>query len=140
MLTWMGISFFLSHQPKANFTPAQPSHIMAVSGTQWYTLPVIDWDTLISKSAHLVIFGLLAFLVWRIWQQPGTVLGITAAYAAIDECHQLFIPGRTARLLDVFIDCIGALLMVWWLSHQRKHTSPHAINSIYSPKTTDLPQ
>ena len=32
-----------------------------------------------------------------------------AAYAVIDECHQLFVPGRAGRLLDIGIDSAGAL-------------------------------
>lgn len=31
-------------------------------------------------------------------------------YAATDEFHQLFVPGRTGRLLDIGIDSFGALL------------------------------
>ena len=37
-------------------------------------------------------------------------LGITAAYAATDEFHQLFVPGRAGRVTDVLIDSAGAFL------------------------------
>ena len=36
-------------------------------------------------------------------------LGIGAIYAATDEFHQLFIPDRTASIVDVLIDSSGAL-------------------------------
>lgn len=35
---------------------------------------------------------------------------ISALYAASDEIHQMFVPGRSARLTDVVIDSAGALL------------------------------
>ena len=31
-------------------------------------------------------------------------------YAITDEIHQLFIPGRTGRFVDVYIDSLGALI------------------------------
>lgn len=36
-------------------------------------------------------------------------LGISAAYAASDEFHQSFIPGRSPQVRDVLIDSTGAL-------------------------------
>lgn len=35
--------------------------------------------------------------------------GLTVCYAATDEIHQLFVPGRAGRISDVCIDGIGAL-------------------------------
>ena len=35
---------------------------------------------------------------------------LTVAYAASDELHQLFVPGRAGRLSDIGIDAAGALL------------------------------
>ena len=34
---------------------------------------------------------------------------LCALYAASDELHQAFIPGRSPQLADVLIDCGGAL-------------------------------
>lgn len=36
-------------------------------------------------------------------------LAITAGYAATDEFHQLFVPGRAGRLTDVCIDSLGGI-------------------------------
>ena len=35
--------------------------------------------------------------------------GISTAYAATDEFHQIFVPGRAGMLTDVMIDSSGAL-------------------------------
>lgn len=31
-------------------------------------------------------------------------------YAISDEIHQLFVPGRSCQILDVIIDCLGAVI------------------------------
>ncbi|AGE23811.1 putative phosphotransbutyrylase [Geobacillus sp. GHH01] len=74
----------------------------------------------IRKAAHLTEFGILAALVWRAlapkrFAYAGAWLFATV-YAATDEWHQSFEPGRTATPKDVAIDSCGALLallIVW---------------------------
>ena len=49
---------------------------------------------------------------------------ISAIYAATDEFHQLFIPGRTGTPKDVLIDSAGAaigLALAWLVSRRRPH-------------------
>lgn len=38
---------------------------------------------------------------------------LVAAYSITDELHQLFVAGRSGRILDVFIDSSGGLLAVF---------------------------
>jgi VanZ family protein len=73
---------------------------------------------LIRKSGHFVeyfIFGLLVLRAIR-GQRHGwalrwglAALVIAAAYAALDEFHQSFVPGRTASPWDSLLDTTGAL-------------------------------
>lgn len=42
------------------------------------------------------------------------VLLITSGYAASDEFHQLFVPGRAGRLSDVCIDSLGGFLGIFF--------------------------
>ncbi len=77
------------------------------------------------KTAHLTEYALL-FLVLR-FALSRTVPGrnrvlismltvvLCAMYAASDEWHQSFVPGRTASVVDVCIDTCGAILgaVVW---------------------------
>ena len=62
-------------------------------------------------------FGILSVLLY-IWigqwevgflRRGATAAGATAVYAATDEIHQLFVPGRAGRFSDVCIDSAGAL-------------------------------
>lgn len=78
---------------------------------------------LVRKAGHLTEYGVLALLVLNAlrrsrlpgapvhaWRTFGWALLITAAYAATDEIHQSFVPGRTGAISDVLIDTTGGLL------------------------------
>ena len=51
----------------------------------------------------------------------------TAAYACMDEVHQIFVPGRAGRFTDVLVDSIGIALGVvlcalsQWAFGRKKH-------------------
>jgi VanZ family protein len=84
---------------------------------------------LFRKCAHLTEYAILALLVWRAihqpqksqaqkwnWRHAGVALAIVFFYAATDEFHQSFVPGRTALFSDVLIDTSGGaagLLILW---------------------------
>jgi VanZ family protein len=72
--------------------------------------------------AHFAAFGTLAALVlrgcadgaWRAvsWRRGGIAWLVTIVYAASDEVHQAFVPGRTAAIDDWAADTLGAGLVV----------------------------
>ncbi len=71
----------------------------------------------IRKFAHFSVYLVLGILVWRALTKSKyknkkfiTALIICVIYAATDELHQLFVPGRGGQLKDVFIDSLGALV------------------------------
>lgn len=67
----------------------------------------------------------------RLWLQKGNrrfplAFGIAVLYAAADEFHQRFVPGRSGQLRDVCIDGAGALLgvlMCWGIWKIRNHNA-----------------
>ena len=67
------------------------------------------------KTAHILMYGVLGFLSARAalrssWSAPGLVvllLGIVT-FAAMDEAHQMLIPGRFADRMDWYADIVGA--------------------------------
>ena len=88
----------------------------------------------IRKCGHLTEYAILALLLWRAlhlsknslpgwsWPKVGGTLLIVFIYAATDEFHQSFVPTRTARVADVFIDTAGGalgLLALWFFNHRR---------------------
>jgi VanZ family protein len=75
------------------------------------------WDLVLRKAAHLAEYAVLGALLARALQT--TVLSWTwvawvagTAYAASDELHQVFVPGRHGSLLDLAIDAVGVALGV----------------------------
>lgn len=90
----------------------------------------MEWN--LRKAGHFIEFFTLGFLLcWHLSltrrQRPwlwALLLGI--AYAATDELHQLFVPGRSAAVLDVGRDALGvlagtAVLMLLRRIHRRMH-------------------
>jgi VanZ family protein len=73
-------------------------------------------DHIIRKLSHFIEYGALAFtFVLHFWirnmkSRRFFLLSIlfTAFYAATDEFHQLFVPGRSGEFMDVLIDSSGA--------------------------------
>ncbi|MEM7536489.1 MAG: VanZ family protein [Chloroflexota bacterium] len=129
LLFWAGLIFWFSHQPKVVLTPAQPSSLMPTFYERWqmfWLMPAnAELDTVTGKTAHVIVFGILAWLIWRIRPEWKVVLFATMLYGMSDEFHQLFIPGRTGRLWDVFFDCLGALLVVWFLYRRQQRGIEH---------------
>jgi VanZ family protein len=87
------------------------------------TLVIIKGDTdekLFYKTAHVLAYAMLAWLWWRAlapqrqigWSILMAAVALTTLYGVSDEFHQLFVPGRHARLADVFFDAGGALAMI----------------------------
>lgn len=72
----------------------------------------------VRKAAHMTEFGILAILIcvwlgkWQCLENNRMVIAgaFTMLYAASDEYHQLFVPGRAGSVGDFVIDSIGAVL------------------------------
>ncbi len=132
-LLWMGLIFFLSAQSDLPHAPGP-----------WL-------DTLIKKTGHAAVYGVLAWFYLRAlrWQlenrtplivrnshSDGTQtalrllsVGLAVAYALSDEYHQTLVPGRNGNLLDVMIDGLGAcvaMLAHWWMARRRAEAASAA--------------
>jgi VanZ family protein len=72
------------------------------------------YELSVKKGGHALGYLLLgcAFLhgFGRSKKAPWLAWGLCILYAATDEFHQSFVPGRSARVMDVGIDTLGALL------------------------------
>ncbi|PYZ92673.1 VanZ family protein [Salipaludibacillus keqinensis] len=121
VLLWMGLIFYLSHQP------ATESNELSTGITQmilqavetlvpFATIDINSFNFFIRKSAHFVAYLVLGVLTIHALRQSGvygaksvvTTFVICVAYAISDEVHQLFIPGRSGEVRDVVIDSAGA--------------------------------
>jgi VanZ family protein len=112
VLAWATLIFYVSSQP---------------------SLPQLQnpwWELLLKKGGHLVEFAVLAWLLMRALQNPARVggraylwsLSTVILYAASDEFHQWFVPGRHPSPIDLTIDAAGAglALLAYWLVSRRR--------------------
>jgi hypothetical protein len=76
------------------------------------------WEPLLRKAAHVFIFLLLGCSVANTIRQTTDsfrrifIISLIwcSAYAAFDEIHQYFVPGRACMWQDWLLDTVGALL------------------------------
>ncbi len=69
-------------------------------------------NSFIRKAAHFSLYAGMGFLgyLWlrRKEYNISTVMSSVFLFAALDEFHQTFVPGRTGLVSDIFLDCLGA--------------------------------
>lgn len=97
------------------------------------------WDLVLRKLAHATEYALLAFFVLRATthghrsHHPYALLAgawlVATLYAATDEWHQSFVPGRGPAIHDVILDSSGALLgaLTGWRVYLRPKTKQSAV-------------
>ena len=80
------------------------------------------WD----KAVHASVFGGVAFLLWAGFAGRGAVLValLVVLLGALDETHQMFVPGRDPDLHDLYADGMGAVAVLLFLE---AITSPRAL-------------
>ena len=92
-----------------------------------------SWDSLVKKGGHMLGYGALALAYWRGFGFDRAAAGrawlLALCYAASDELHQGFVPGRHASPIDVlFFDNLGAALaIVLWIRWSRRPASGTSI-------------
>jgi VanZ family protein len=69
-----------------------------------------SWDLVLRKLGHVAEYAVLGALLLRALRRPAPAFALGVAYAASDELHQHFVPGRRGAPLDVLIDAVGVAL------------------------------
>ncbi len=123
VFVWMFLIFNMSAQP------ATQSNSLSTEVTEKLTellneiTPGVDMNMeqlnhIVRKNAHFFAYLILAILV-RNALKKGKIsegknlllaIGLCVVYAASDEFHQIFVPGRGPQVKDVFIDSAGAVV------------------------------
>jgi len=128
-ILWMGVIFFYSNQPSEESTASSmsASYKIVQTTSRFFGFDLQELEILeiasgientVRKIAHMVEYAILAFLwekalpVIKKYHDLYVTLAICIVYAASDEIHQRFIPGRSGCIRDVLIDTSGALIMV----------------------------
>ena len=101
--------------------------IFALSSIQQITVAeFFIWDFAAKKVAHLTEYAVLYALFLRATEKNWILSFVmTMVYAASDEIHQSYVPGRTAAVYDLAFDFSGASIsayIIWKLKqiHPKK--------------------
>ena len=130
LIIWMIVIFMFSNQ---NATKSE-STSDKVASTVIDTVEVVTKEEItedkketliednrfvVRKTAHFTLYfilGLLAYLTLSSYSIKKIVIFsilFCFLYACSDEIHQMFLDGRTGKILDVFIDTIGSVVGIY---------------------------
>ena len=123
IVLWMILIFYLSNQvstESSKLSGGLTHKILEVlhmlDGKTIEQQEVIE--TIIRKLAHFFLYTLGGILIllyinlYKITDNNKVIISwiIGTAYAITDEIHQLFVPGRSGEIRDVFIDSLGVII------------------------------
>ncbi|MHB1314480.1 MAG: VanZ family protein [Christensenellales bacterium] len=124
---WMAFIFFLSAQSGSESSGLSKKIIESIVkflNKDFINMPpeqqasiVLNLQFIARKTAHFLAYTILGVLCMCALQKHPqknkarflSAVLLCAVYAASDELHQLFVPGRSAQVADVGIDTLGAL-------------------------------
>ena len=145
-----GVIFYMSSEPATESSERSTTiaaEILPLVHPAFETLPpeeqkamLSSADHILRKTAHFCVYGVLGVLLLLYSlcfaaKPPAHMLRALLAatvYAASDEIHQAFVPGRGSAVTDVLLDSAGALcgiLFIWllvWASCRRTNKDRHA--------------
>ena len=122
VILWCSLIFVFSHQPKEESEEYSKLAvwILKLLGIDLNAWTMGNATMIVRKGAHITEYFILASLVLRYLRNRYSPLSpqifsfgliFSVLYAATDEFHQTFIPGRVGCLEDVMIDSIGIILV-----------------------------
>ncbi|MBZ4647735.1 MAG: VanZ family protein [Clostridia bacterium] len=134
VILWMGVIFFFSAMPDTDSSQSSLAAVNIVLGilsALQITADIGLLHLMIRKIAHGTEYFILCTLCINAFRSSGFSLQLSLlygfflsiGYAATDEFHQLFVPGRTGTLTDVLIDSIGGgigTLIYWTITKTRR--------------------
>ena len=96
-LAWAACIFLLSSTANPSFRPPGPDTLLHIGG---YAILAFFLYRALAGGLHSSFRPLLV----------GVAMGSAAAYGALDEVHQAFVPGRSSEVRDAVNGSIGAAL------------------------------
>lgn len=125
LVLWLGVIFFFSSQP-GEVSLKQSDTIIykitdIVSDKDIETKEDISkkWTFLVRKTAHFLEYFILGLIIYLVFDERKVKYKVLSAIifailcATMDEIHQLFVIGRTAKVFDIFIDTLGATIAIF---------------------------
>lgn len=121
LIIWMIFIYMMSNQP-ATVSDSQSGAVIVLLSKIGINMNSIFGQLAnfaVRKSAHFIEYMILAFLIFNVVNlyfniKQVIIMSIifTSIYAATDEFHQLFVPGREGAIRDVIIDTCGGVTLI----------------------------
>ncbi|MDQ0243683.1 VanZ family protein [Bacillus fengqiuensis] len=121
VILWMLLICNLSNQPATKSNQLSTGITEVIVENVEKIIPnagtnIGSFNHIVRKNAHFAVYFVLGVLLINAlrknaiysYQRVGLALLICILYAASDEFHQLFVPGRGGQIKDVLIDSVGA--------------------------------
>jgi len=119
LFSWLFVIFMFSHQQNSGEITKEIISTTISVKEESKTEPLLDGiNYVIRKNAHITEFIILTLILFSLVSEYTknekkiiliSIIGCIL-FAAGDEFHQYFVPGRSALVTDVLIDSIGALI------------------------------
>jgi len=116
LVIWMIVIFLLSSEVAQTSSGRSAAIVGVLTQSLHVSLPESILTFLTRKSAHIIGYFILGILLFNVVKEYATAtkriviisISLALAYAASDELHQLFVPGRSGELRDILIDTLAA--------------------------------
>lgn len=126
-----GLIAWFARRLYGGFSERSPEEQQAIVGA---------YQHFVRKLAHFSVYAALGIVstgAALTWERPAKTCRVAAAlvfcfcFAASDEIHQRFVPGRSGQVSDVLLDFCGAavgatllLFVLWLISRQKRKRLP----------------
>ena len=118
VILWMAVIFALSHQTQevsSQYSMGIAERILGMTDPGYDEAALINTEQTVRDVGHAVLYLVLALLVsWAFgtlnivdFKNVLLTILVCALYAASDELHQAFVPGRSSEFRDFVVDLIG---------------------------------
>lgn len=135
LVIWLGLIFFFSSQPgevslkQSDTIIYKITDIVSQKDDEAKEKISIKWTFLVRKTAHFFEYFVLGIIIYLVLAERKIKYSLIIAiilsiiFSSLDEIHQIFVIGRTAKVFDVFIDSMGATLSIFgtYLIRKNKH-------------------
>lgn len=96
-------------------------HVLQIGTSGFFSYQIsLHPDFVLHKIGHTVFFGMLGLFFYFALRVKRTAILLVFLFAAIDEGHQFFVAGRSARLGDIVLDTLAGILFIglWVMSYR----------------------
>ena len=123
IILWMNLVFGFSGQDGEQSSGISYKISMLITGNNEEIAKIIE--PYIRKIAHFSEYAvgaiLIYLLIYTFPKVPSKIRNIssiiiTIIYAISDEIHQLYIPGREGKIVDVYIDTLGIITGILFIN------------------------